>query len=168
MPAPLVLPAPSPPAPTTTQGSTFTWLPAGMGMDKTARIATSPGAATWERPETVEEEATTPLRVRVQRVPHLPTVVGRTPPADPRRDLNPDGETWTWTTTWSLARMPAHPAAEDPRMVHHLDLQVEDDPEDRWHETARQTPVRRAARQETPGGPPGGDSHPRTARSGHP
>ena len=26
MPAPLVLPAPSPPAPTTTQGSTFIWI----------------------------------------------------------------------------------------------------------------------------------------------
>ena len=82
----------------------------------------------------VAEEATTPLRVRVERVPHLPTAVGKAPPADPRRDPDPDGETWTSTTTWDSAQTPTHPAAEDPSMMDRLDPQAEDPPEDRREE----------------------------------
>ena len=67
--------------------------PAAMGIDGTAGIAASPGAARRECPEPVADEATTPLRVRVERVPHLPTAVRKAPPADPRRDTDPDGET---------------------------------------------------------------------------
>ena len=50
--------------------------PAAMGMDETASIAPSPRAAGWECLELVAEEATTPLRARVERVPDLPTAVG--------------------------------------------------------------------------------------------
>ena len=78
-------------------------LPAAMGMDKTTGIATSPQVASSERPEPVDEEATTPLRVQLERVPHPPIVVGKAPPTDARRDLNPDGETWTSTMTCSSA-----------------------------------------------------------------
>ena len=46
------------------------------------------------------------------------------------RDPDPDGETWTPTTTCDWAQTPTHPAAEDPRMVDGLDPQAEDNPED--------------------------------------
>ena len=46
--------------------------PAAMGMDKTASIVPSPRAARWECPELVAEEATTPLRARVERGPRPP------------------------------------------------------------------------------------------------
>ena len=67
--------------------------PAAMGMDGTAVMATSPRAARRECPEPVADEATTPLRVRVERVPHLPSTVGKAPLADPLRDPDPNGET---------------------------------------------------------------------------
>ena len=38
-------------------------LPATMGMDQTAGIATSPRAARWQRTQPVDEEAQTPLGV---------------------------------------------------------------------------------------------------------
>ena len=100
--------------------------PAEMEMGATAGIATSPRAASWECPEVVAEEATTPLQVRVERVPHLPTAVGKAAPADPRRDPDPDGRTWTPMTTWDSAQTPTHPVAEDPQMVDHLEPQGED------------------------------------------
>ena len=53
--------------------------PAGIGMDETAGIAKSPGAATWECPDQVAEEATTAPRVRLERVLHLLTKVGKVP-----------------------------------------------------------------------------------------
>ena len=55
-------------------------------------------------------------------------------PGRPRRDLDPDGETWTRTTTWDSAQTATHPAAEDPGMVDHLGPEAEDHPEDRWEE----------------------------------
>ena len=54
---------------------------------------------------------------------HLPTAAGRAPRANLRRDLDSDGETWTPTTTWELARVPAQlasgtdPRGEEPRMA---------------------------------------------------
>ena len=74
--------------------------PAAIQMDKTAGIATGPRAARWDWPEPVAKEETTPLRVRSERVPHLPTAVGKAPPTDPSGDPDRDGETWTPTTTW--------------------------------------------------------------------
>ena len=88
--------------------------PAAMGMEETAGIATSPRSARWECPEPVAKKGMIPLRVRVEKVPHLPTAVGKSTPADPRRDADPNGETRTPTTTWDSARMPTHPAAEGP------------------------------------------------------
>ena len=58
-------------------------LPAAVGMDETANIAKSPQAARWECPELVAEEATILLRVRLARVVHLPTAVGKAPRAGP-------------------------------------------------------------------------------------
>ena len=37
-------------------------------------------------------------------------------------------------TTWNPAQTPTHPAADDPRMVDHLDPQAEDHPESRREE----------------------------------
>ena len=96
-------------------------LPAVMGMDETAGIATSTRAARWERPESVAEEARTPLRAPLGKVHHLPTAVWRALPADPGRNPNPNGETWTSTMTWSSTRMPFYPASEDPPMADRLD-----------------------------------------------
>ena len=115
-------------------------LPASMGMDETGGIVTSPRAARWERPELVENEAMTPLLVRVERAPHLPAVVGKAPPADPCRDRNPNGETWTSTQTWTSAQMLGHPAAQDPRMVDCPDPQVGDHAEDRQAEDRPEDP----------------------------
>ena len=108
--------------------------PAAIGMAKTAGIATSQRTARRESPEVLAEEATTPPRARVERVPHLPTAVGKAPPAELRRDWDPDGETWTPMTTWDSARTPTHLAAEDALMVDHLDPRAEDRPEDRREE----------------------------------
>ena len=48
----------------------------------------------------------------------------------PPRDPDADGETWTPTTTWHLAKTPTHPAAEDPRRTDRPVPQAEDRPED--------------------------------------
>ena len=109
-------------------------LPAVMGMDETAGIATSTRAARWERPESVAEEARTPLRAPLGKVHKLPTAVWRALPADPGRNPNPNGETWTSTMTWSSTRMPFYPASEDPPMADRLDPRAEDRPGDRREE----------------------------------
>ena len=60
--------------------------------------------------------------------------------ADPRRGPDPDGETWTPTTTWDSVQTPTHPAAgmdpqaDDPWMADRLENpQAEDRPKD-WRE----------------------------------
>ena len=80
--------------------------PAAIGMDDTAGIAKSQRAARREYPKPVAEEATMPLQVRLQRVLHPPIAAGRAPPPDPSRDLDPEGETWTLTTTWNSLSHP--------------------------------------------------------------
>ena len=88
-----------------------------------------------------------------KRVLHLPNAVGKAPPADPQRDPKPDGETWTWITTWSSAQTPAHPAAGDARRVDHLDPRAEDQSEDR---RAEDHPMDRSTEGHRTGVPPGG------------
>ena len=64
------------------------------------------------------------------RVLHLTTAVRKAPPADPRRNPEPNGETGTPMRTWESAQMPTHPAAEDPRMADRRGPQAEDRPGD--------------------------------------
>ena len=132
--------------------------PAATGMDETAGIATSPRAARSECPELVAEEATTPLLVRVESVPDLPTAVGKAPSADPRQDPDPDEETWAPTTTWNSAQTPTHPAAVDPRMVDDLYPRPKDQGGRPPGEgPPGEPPYRGPLDRGLPGGPPGGD-----------
>ena len=85
--------------------------PAVMRMNKTAGIAERPRAAGSEWPEQAAEKAAAPFCVRMERAPHLPTAAGKEQRADPCRGLDLNGETWTLTTTWDPAPMPADPAS---------------------------------------------------------
>ena len=114
-------------------------------------------AARWECPEPVPEEASTPLPVRVQRVLHLPTAVGKASPADPCPDPDPDGGTWIPMMTSDSAQTPAHPTTEGPRMADRLDPHAEDCPEDRQEEEHLLDPKAGYPDRGPPGGPPDGD-----------
>ena len=73
--------------------------PAAMGMDETASIAESPHSVRWEWPEQAVEEATAPLRVGLEEASHLPTAVGKSPDAYPRRGPDFDEDIQTRTRT---------------------------------------------------------------------